>query len=445
MKVSIIMPSLNVVDYINESIQSALNQTLSDSEIICVDAGSTDGTREIIEEYARIDSRIRIIDSDRKSYGYQMNLGIDAARGEYIGIVETDDYIMPKMMETLYENAKKEDVDYIKSINADFYTHKNKVISLQRSETKLLKEMGKVLDKASEITQCLSEQIHIGAGIYKRSFLIEKGIRFNETMGASFQDTSFLILVILTARRCIYTKDCFYYYRTDREESSVKSDSKIGCIVDEFKYIDKYIMENNVDISEVENELVRKQIELYLWNARRLSDSSRNTFLKIINEDMMDIKRRYRETFDDKHQLYLDQLLDINKIIEEEEKERTKRDNFLAIIKDVVGTKAIMVSAGRYFDKLNQIQQFTNKHFIEAVCDNNKNLWNKEVNGYTIQPVDYAITKYPDMKWLIANRKHSDEIKRQLLDGGINEDDIVVVDYIPEVLEILDELMSNEK
>ncbi|WP_039790664.1 glycosyltransferase family 2 protein, partial [Paenibacillus riograndensis] len=104
-KVSIIMPSLNIATYIKECMDSVVAQTLQDIEIICVDAGSTDGTREILQEYATRDSRIRILDSDRKSYGYQVNWGFDVAKGKYLGIVETDDYIEPEMFQTLYDVA----------------------------------------------------------------------------------------------------------------------------------------------------------------------------------------------------------------------------------------------------------------------------------------------------------------------------------------------------
>ena len=97
--VSVLMPSLNTARYIREALDSVVNQTLKDIEIICIDAGSTDGTREIIGEYAERDSRIRVIDSPVKSYGYQMNVGLDAAKGSYIGIVEPDDYILPEMYE----------------------------------------------------------------------------------------------------------------------------------------------------------------------------------------------------------------------------------------------------------------------------------------------------------------------------------------------------------
>ena len=83
-KVSIIMPSLNVAPYITECMESVIHQTLQDLEILCVDAGSTDGTWEILEEYSKRDGRIRLIRSPQKSYGYQMNLGIREAVGRKI-------------------------------------------------------------------------------------------------------------------------------------------------------------------------------------------------------------------------------------------------------------------------------------------------------------------------------------------------------------------------
>ena len=106
--------------YIRECIQSVGKQTLREIEILVVDAGSTDGTREILEEFACNDARIRIISSDKKSYGYQVNIGISLARGEYIGIVDTDDFIVPEMYEKLYDRAKKYDLQYCKGMSEAF-------------------------------------------------------------------------------------------------------------------------------------------------------------------------------------------------------------------------------------------------------------------------------------------------------------------------------------
>lgn len=78
------MPSLNVASYIQECILSVINQSLSNIEILCIDAGSTDGTLEILREYQKSDSRVNVFVSDVKSYGAQVNLGIKIAkRGIY--------------------------------------------------------------------------------------------------------------------------------------------------------------------------------------------------------------------------------------------------------------------------------------------------------------------------------------------------------------------------
>lgn len=115
--VSVIMPSLNVVKYIDECIQSVLNQSLKEIEIICVDAGSTDGTYERLKEYETNDSRVRVILSDKRSYGYQVNLGIKESNAKYIGIVETDDYVDENMFDILYNRAEDNNLDFVK---ADF-------------------------------------------------------------------------------------------------------------------------------------------------------------------------------------------------------------------------------------------------------------------------------------------------------------------------------------
>ena len=117
--VSVIMPSLNVGNYIEKCLTSVMNQSLKDIEIICIDAGSTDGTLEIIKKYAELDQRIVVISSEVRSYGYQVNLGINSAKGKYIAILETDDYIDSDMYRQLYEVAQRDNLDYVK---ADFDT-----------------------------------------------------------------------------------------------------------------------------------------------------------------------------------------------------------------------------------------------------------------------------------------------------------------------------------
>lgn len=213
-KVSVILPSLNVKSYIKKCVDSVLNQTLKDIEIICVDAGSEDGTLEILEEYAKNDSRVKLIHSDVKSYGHQMNLGIENANGEYIGIVETDDFIDERMYDELYDLTDNCSVDIAKSSFIHFYSESD--YKIDGTKQKVPKNKFTVFENA----HILKGHPSIWAAIYKKSFLNENNIEFMEIPGAGWVDNPFLFRTILSARSIKYTDDAFYYYRELNPDSS---------------------------------------------------------------------------------------------------------------------------------------------------------------------------------------------------------------------------------
>ena len=113
-KVSIIVPVYNMERYLGKCLDALTKQTLSDIEIVAVNDGSTDSSPNILRTYAEKDPRIRIIDKPNSGYGASMNRGIDEARGEYVGIVEPDDYPDLVMFDKLYKAAKKHNCDLIK-------------------------------------------------------------------------------------------------------------------------------------------------------------------------------------------------------------------------------------------------------------------------------------------------------------------------------------------
>ncbi|MGI6238708.1 MAG: glycosyltransferase family 2 protein, partial [Christensenellales bacterium] len=120
-KVSVVLPVYNVARYLPECVESARAQTLTDIEIICVNDGSTDRSLEILQNYAAIDPRIVIIDKENSGYGHSMNVGMRAARGEYVAILETDDFIRADMYDTLYTIAAENDLDIIKADYHNFW------------------------------------------------------------------------------------------------------------------------------------------------------------------------------------------------------------------------------------------------------------------------------------------------------------------------------------
>jgi glycosyltransferase involved in cell wall biosynthesis len=106
-KVSILVPICNVEKFLGKCLCSIVNQTLTDIEIICINDGSKDQSLEIIKKFVKDDQRIVVIDKPNSGYGDSMNKGMGIAKGEYIGIVESDDFINANMFDELYSLAKE--------------------------------------------------------------------------------------------------------------------------------------------------------------------------------------------------------------------------------------------------------------------------------------------------------------------------------------------------
>lgn len=172
-KVSIILPIYNVSQYLRECLDSVVRQTMKEIEIICVNDGSTDDSLDIINEYAARDERIVVITGPNGGYGKAMNKGLDRATGEYVGIVEPDDYVSLTMFEDLYNIAKDNDLDFVK---ADFYRFGRnekrdmdmKYVALDSTGTRY----GEVL-YPNQDPSLIKFVMNTWAGIYRRAFLEE--------------------------------------------------------------------------------------------------------------------------------------------------------------------------------------------------------------------------------------------------------------------------------
>lgn len=119
-KVSLLVPICNVERYLRECLDSAVAQTLKDIEIICINDGSTDSSPDIIREYVERDPRVKMIDKANSGYGDSMNRGLEMARGEYVGILESDDFMFEDSLQKLVAKADAEHADVVKG---DFYLY----------------------------------------------------------------------------------------------------------------------------------------------------------------------------------------------------------------------------------------------------------------------------------------------------------------------------------
>lgn len=431
--VSVILPSLNVAGYIGGCVKSVLNQTLREIEVLCVDAGSTDGTLEILEKYASEDTRVRVIQSDRKSYGYQINLGIREAAGEYIGIVETDDFIDASMYRELYTYAEEGFPDFVKGGFYDYVEIENRKISREAPRKSLSPIFGKRMDLQQEREKGILDLNHIWTGIYRRDFLLEKGICLNESMGASYQDTGFALLVGLLADTGVYIKESRYYYRRNNDNSSVKSSSKWACVVGELEYVTREMVKRGRCDADVRRLLRKYRLNLYFWNFRRLPEKERGLFLEEVKEELEEYTKDgtvYR-WLDDGRKGMLEVMTDRNasecyfKRLEEVENRYRK---LMALIRE--GGKCVLVCAGKYGEFMLLVQEITGITYIDGVADNDRGCQGREWNGYMLTGIPEAVREYGGHWFVVANKGHSGEIREQLTEAGVPRDKILEFDEV---------------
>ncbi|MCM1216984.1 MAG: glycosyltransferase [Lachnospiraceae bacterium] len=430
---SVIMPSLNVADYIEECINSALNQTLNEMEIICIDAGSEDGTWEILKRYENTgDSgkRVRLIRSDVKSYGYQVNLGIELAVGKYVAVLETDDMADERMYEHLVGLAERYALDFVKADYDCFYTLKKGERYYERvSLLRGARDRYNSVSDPSDDDYLYAHDCSIWAGIFNRNFLRRNNIRLNETEGAAYQDIGFALQVLACAKRAYYSDHSFYRYRRDRETSSANSPYGLRYSRREFERL--------LSDDGIRDRLKCRQgfywrmagsFAAEYWKASAgcsteplQIQSDYEWFRRILTEaveraefDMDRLPDGFR-----KELLFI--LEDGGRYAEEvrmrEEERRRAADRLL---RTVGGNDAAVFGAGRRGKAaVVSLLQIGIKPI--RVYDNNEGIWGEHIYGVTIgrpeKPADNVTV-------FIANKLNGREIMKQMTDMGIPREQI---------------------
>ena len=436
--VSVIMPSLNVADYIGECIESVLNQTLKDIEIICVDAGSTDGTREIINKYMMIDKRIKLFTSDIKSYGYQVNLGFDIASGEYVAIVETDDYIDNNMYEQLYLYAKKNDLDYIRA-NYDNIININGNLIIETQEIFNDKADYYKIINADINPEVFLKDNSIWSGIYKKSFLKKNNIILNETLGAAFQDIGFKLLTLFYAQRIMYIPYSGYRYRVEREGCSTCNDNVLRYAWQEFDRI--------INLADLINTrkfkyIIRRMINVFICEYNKL-------ILKSVTDN--DNKSEYYSSyilpyynwFKDKINMYIEEcveyidntlLTNLTQLLNDEKKykntlicNKNSRNKYWNNIFESISDKPIVIVSYGIRGKEAYKQFLERKKNVVAICDNNESIYQTNKLTIPILPMYECVKKYKKNIYIIPSEKYAVELTEQLKILGVSQENIVTI------------------
>ena len=223
--VSVIVPVYNVAGYLEQCLESLVAQTLADMEVILVNDGSTDGSLEILRAAAGRDPRLRVIDKPNGGYGAAVNRGLDEARGEYVGIVEPDDFVDRHMYEDLYGAARQADgtwADVVKGSYWNYYDTPGAAPHI--AAPNLMGSMPKVsfCSCVADQPEVLFHHPSVWSAIYRRGFLAERGIRMIEPRGAGWADNPWLYETLLQAERLVWVPAAYYYYRQTNPDASSK-------------------------------------------------------------------------------------------------------------------------------------------------------------------------------------------------------------------------------
>lgn len=242
--VSCIIPIYNVPEeYMKRCIESVINQTLKDIEIILIDDGSEEKCKKLCDDYEKRDNRIKVIHQKNKGLAGARNSGLDIANGEYVTYIDGDDYIEKDGLEKLFEYSKDRKYDVIRGQFFRDYGTK-----IEKTHTENV-EINKTYEKSEEIFYLKKQVLNFNANIssacgalYNRKLLIENKIYNDEKLKQGSEDVEFSFRLYDYAKSTIITNEFFYHYiYNDKSISANSTDENNYRVLKCFEKIGKNI------------------------------------------------------------------------------------------------------------------------------------------------------------------------------------------------------------
>ena len=288
-KVSIIIPVHNAEKYLNKCLDSVINQTLQNIEIICINDDSTDKSLKILEQYQNNDKRIKIINTKCHCSGGARNKGLEVATGEYIGFIDADDWIDNDYFEKLYNLAVELSADIAATSSVKVIRNGELIYQKEMGATPLKNPVDSLLKKANCITTtgiCCNK-------IYKTSMLRKYNIEFLELNNPS-EDNYFNACSIIAANKLMFLDDSSYYYNyVDSSQTKKKKTQKDFQMTSVYKKIIEkiYTFKMDEDITQDWINVVKKRLANdVLVYCEEMNKSLQKQFLKHVKNKFPDIQ-----------------------------------------------------------------------------------------------------------------------------------------------------------
>lgn len=284
-KVSIIVPVYKVEKYLNRCVDSILAQTFTDFECILVDDGSPDGCPAICDEYAKKDNRIKVIHQENKGVSAARNAGLDAALGEWIGFVDSDDWIEKDMYEKLIPLSQDNGVDIIQFDYVPF------------GDESLITYHEKLFDGVYKIDESVDLPWWFGmiwSRLYSKKLIIENNISFPGNI-TWMEDTYFSYASLACSKKTLCIGQCFYHYFY-RKNSAVNTldMKKLDESVKAVSELDSFLEKNNIKekFGTVIFNLKLEKKNSYLINSKEPNIIKFLSIFPELNKDLLKIKKK---------------------------------------------------------------------------------------------------------------------------------------------------------
>ncbi len=287
-KISVVIPVYNTQNYLNECIDSVLNQSFKDFEIICINDGSTDNSLSILSDYEVSDERIKVISQQNRGLGASRNEGLKLAQGEYVLFLDSDDYLTPDALEKLYNQAYANDLDLILFKIANFNYKTLKESHSDYFDMKFLKEIvNEDIFNWMIVKDCIFDiSVTATSKLFKRSLI--SNIEFPEDL--LFEDNLFFTKVIFNAKH-VYFLDEYLYYRRIRPDSITNSyHSKFSDCIIIYDEIIEY-MKSIGKYDEFSNQIFDKKCFDFFHRFKLVDDEYKQDFFDKIKSSFSSSKR----------------------------------------------------------------------------------------------------------------------------------------------------------
>ena len=285
-KISVIIPVYNAHDYLRDCLDSIINQTLKEIEIICVDDGSSDDSPEILQEYAQCDQRIRVIRQENGGAGAARNNGLQYAAGEYLSILDCDDFFVLNMLEESYRKAKETDVDIL-VFGCDFYDNESQTYRpcTYSIHQKLLPEQQ--IFSANDVQRDVFK-LFVGWSwdkLFRTEFIKRHHLLFQEQRTTN--DMLFVFSALLYAERITVMPDVLAHHRRGVESLSVTREKSWMCFYNALIAL-RDTMQKMGCYTRFERDFKNYCVHFSLWNLNTLKEPTHTLLYNKLRNEWFD-------------------------------------------------------------------------------------------------------------------------------------------------------------